>query len=91
VNLAIIPGFWTLVRAMPLPTGFLLLLGLPSIGLPATNGFPVRLLLILEALEARTGTQPKGARGAEGPHLRPCLTALPTCAAGWHSCGPHSP
>lgn len=42
-------------RTMPLLTGFFLLLGLASIGLPGTNGFPAELLLILGALEAHTG------------------------------------
>jgi len=44
------------VRTMPLLAGFFLLLGLASIGLPGTNGFPAELLLILGALEAHTGT-----------------------------------
>ncbi len=43
-------------RTMPLLTGFFLLLGLASIGLPGTNGFPAELLLILGALEAHTGS-----------------------------------
>ncbi|MGE5152889.1 MAG: complex I subunit 4 family protein, partial [Bdellovibrio bacteriovorus] len=44
-----------LARTMPLLTGFFLLLGLASIGLPGTTGFPAELLLILGTLEAHTG------------------------------------
>jgi NADH-quinone oxidoreductase subunit M len=44
-----------LARTMPLLTGFFLLLGLASFGLPGTSGFPAELLLILGALEAHTG------------------------------------
>lgn len=44
-----------LARTMPLLTGFFLFLGLASIGLPGTNGFPAELLLILGALQAHTG------------------------------------
>lgn len=44
-----------LARTMPLLTGFFLLLGLASIGLPGTSGFPAELLLILGTLEANTG------------------------------------
>lgn len=44
-----------LARTMPLLTGFFLLLGLASIGLPGTSGFPAELLLILGALGAHTG------------------------------------
>ncbi len=45
-----------IARTMPLLTGFFLLLGLASLGLPGTTGFPAELLLILGALQAHTGT-----------------------------------
>lgn len=48
-------GLGGLARTMPLLAGFFLLLGLASIGLPGTTGFPAELLLILGALEAHTG------------------------------------
>jgi NADH-quinone oxidoreductase subunit M len=40
---------------MPLLAGFFLLLGLASLGLPGTSGFPAELLLIFGALEAHAG------------------------------------
>lgn len=42
-------------RTMPLLTGFFLLLGLASMGLPGTAGFPAELLLILGTFEAHAG------------------------------------
>ncbi len=42
-------------RTMPLLASFFLLLGLASLGVPGTSGFPGELLLILSALETHTG------------------------------------
>ena len=49
-------GLGGLASRMPVLTGIFLLLALASIGLPGTNGFPADLLLIVGALDARTGT-----------------------------------
>ena len=43
------------VKTMPLLAGSFLLLGLASLGLPGTSGFPAELLLILSALGTHTG------------------------------------
>jgi NADH-quinone oxidoreductase subunit M len=48
-------GLGGAARTMPLLATFFLLLGLASLGLPATSGFPGELLLILSALETHTG------------------------------------
>jgi NADH-quinone oxidoreductase subunit M len=42
-------------QTMPLLAGTFLLLGLASLGLPGTSGFPAELLLILSALASHTG------------------------------------
>jgi len=48
-------GLGGAARTMPLLASFFLLLGLASMGLPGTNGFPAELLMILSALETHTG------------------------------------
>lgn len=48
-------GLGGIARTMPLLSGFFLLLGLASLGLPGTSGFPAELLLILGAFQAHTG------------------------------------
>jgi NADH-quinone oxidoreductase subunit M len=40
---------------MPLLASFFLLLGLASMGLPGTSGFPAELLLVFSALDTHTG------------------------------------
>jgi NADH-quinone oxidoreductase subunit M len=40
---------------MPLLAAFYLFLGLASLGLPGTSGFPAELLMILSALKTHTG------------------------------------
>lgn len=48
-------GLGGAARTMPLLASFFLLLGLASMGLPGTSGFPAELLLILSALDTHTG------------------------------------
>lgn len=48
-------GLGGAARTMPLLASFFLLLGLASMGLPGTSGFPAELLLILSALQVHTG------------------------------------
>jgi NADH-quinone oxidoreductase subunit M len=48
-------GLGGAAKTMPLLASFFLLLGLASVGLPGTSGFPAELLLILSALETHTG------------------------------------
>ncbi len=48
-------GLGGIARTMPLLSGFFLLLGLASLGLPGTSGFPADLLLILGIFQAHTG------------------------------------
>jgi len=42
-------------RSMPLLAGLFLVLGMASMGVPGTSGFPAELLLILSALDTHTG------------------------------------
>ena len=42
-------------RTMPLLAGGFLILGLASLGIPGTSGFPAELLLIMSALHSHTG------------------------------------
>jgi len=42
-------------KSMPLLTSFFLFLGLASMGIPGTSGFPAELLIILSAFKAYTG------------------------------------
>ncbi len=42
-------------RSMPLLATFILLLGLATMGLPGTSGFPAELLILLSALNTHTG------------------------------------
>jgi len=48
-------GLGGAARTMPLLASFFLFLGLASLGLPGTSGFPAELLLILSALKTHTG------------------------------------
>lgn len=48
-------GLGGAARTMPLLTSLFLVLGLASMGLPGTSGFPAELLLILSALQTHTG------------------------------------
>ena len=48
-------GLGGAARTMPLLASLFLLMGLASMGLPGTSGFPGELLLILSALETHTG------------------------------------
>ena len=50
-----IAGLGGVARTMPRLAGFFLLLGLASMGLPGTAGFPAELLLILSAFETHRG------------------------------------
>ena len=43
------------VNTMPLLTAFFFLLGLASMGVPGTNGFPAEFLILISALEVHTG------------------------------------
>jgi NADH-quinone oxidoreductase subunit M len=49
-------GLGGAARTMPLLASFFLLLGLASMGLPGTSGFPAELLLILSALDTHSGS-----------------------------------
>ncbi|MCG6862219.1 MAG: NADH-quinone oxidoreductase subunit M [Chromatiaceae bacterium] len=48
-------GLGGAARTMPLLASFFLLLGLASMGLPGTSGFPAELLLVFSALDTHTG------------------------------------
>lgn len=42
-------------KSMPLLSAFFLLLGMASLGVPGTNGFPAEFLILMSALETHTG------------------------------------
>ncbi|MBT4835746.1 MAG: NADH-quinone oxidoreductase subunit M [Methylococcales bacterium] len=48
-------GLGGVVNTMPLLTGFVLFLGLASLALPGTSGFPAEFLIIVSALDVHTG------------------------------------
>lgn len=50
-----IQGLAGAVQAMPLLSGLFLVLGLGSLGVPGTSGFPAELLILIAALNTHTG------------------------------------
>lgn len=48
-------GLGGVAKTAPLLTSFFLLLGLASIGVPGTNGFPAELLMLISILKSHTG------------------------------------